>query len=64
MINTYLKMGFAYNYFVLGDFLAYLRGFYEQQSAFFNVVSLLFLLFYEFFESIFVVQNNKLFVVL
>lgn len=22
MINTYLKMGFAYNYFVLGDFFS------------------------------------------
>lgn len=51
-------------YVVLSDFLAYLRGFAEQQSAFSNVVSLLFMLFGKIFKSIFDVQNNKLYVVL
>lgn len=51
-------------YVVLSDFLAYLRGFPEQQSVFFNVVALLFMLFDKFFKSIFDMQNNKLYVVL
>lgn len=51
-------------YVVLSDFLAYLCGFSKQQSAFSNVVSLLFMLFGKIFKSIFDVQNNKLYVVL
>lgn len=50
-------------YVVLSGFLAYLRGFSEQQSAFFNDVSLLFMLFDKFFKSVLIVQNNIEFVV-